>query len=203
VKSRLVRYASLARLALAAGAFGLPTLSPDCATPGAPVPGEVLAPGWERSYRAGCPDDSGTLAGGSEILHLVAHRARLYAAAGFWMDPRNMWYGGAADDTGWGQILRLDGPTGRWQVDLSMPWHLRPEILQSVTLATDGTGRRLDEPVGLLLAAAYEGNGERGVSLFTRDDATGQWEKTKIISGDTGKRGEGISVRAMRSIATR
>ena len=162
------------------------------------VPGEVITQGWERSYHSGCLDDSGKLAGGSEILHLVAHQGKLYSAAGYWMDKRNILYGGTSANTGWGQVLRLDGPNARWQVDLEMPRHLRPEILQSVTFATNSKGEALSQPVSLLLVSTYEGGGEGGISLFTRDDTTGRWEKSKIISGPTGKKGEGSSVRAMR-----
>jgi poly(A) polymerase len=174
---------------------------PDAGTP-SPVtfgsPSEIIATGWERSYRSGTWDSSGRLAAGSEILHLLGHKGKLYAAAGYWMDPRNVWYGGASAHTGWGQVLRLDRPDGGWEVDLEMQWHLRPEIIQSVTFTTNGKGDALAQPVSLLLASTYEGNGGRGITLFTRDDATGSWEKSKIISGDTGKRGEGNSVRAMR-----
>jgi len=138
------------------------------------------------------------VAAGSEILHLVGHKGKLYAAASFWMDPRNLWYGGKSPNTGWGQVLRLDRPEGRWEVDLEMRSHLRPEILQSVTFATDDHGRTLTTPVNLLLASTYEGNGDQGISLFTRDDSTGAWAKTKIVTGATGKRGEDNSVRAMR-----
>jgi hypothetical protein len=184
----------------AGGALGQSSARPavDCAQPGAALAGETLAPGWQRSYRSGCPDDRGRLAGGSEILHLVPHQGKLYAAVGYWMDPRNPWYGGSNATPGWAQVLRLDGPDARWQVDLEMPQHLRAEILQSVTFTTDGAGRPLAAPVTLLLASTYQGNGDGGISLFTRDDATGSWTKSTIIGGPTGKRGEGNSVRAMR-----
>ena len=162
------------------------------------APDEVIAPGWERSYQAGYLDDNGKYVGGSEILHLVAHKGKLFAAVGYWMDKRNIWYGGSSADTGWAQVLRLDGPDARWQVDLEMPWHLRCEILQSVTFTTDSEGKALPQPVNLLLASTYMGDGKDGVSLFTRDDATGRWEQSKIISGPTGKDGVGISVRAMQ-----
>lgn len=172
----------------------------DCRMPGAAIPGEQLAPGWERSYRSGCLDRNGKLAAGSEILHLVAHKGKLYAAVGYWMDPRNPWYGGSASHGQWAQVLRLDGPTARWQVDLNMPpGHLRTETLQSVTFTTDGSGRSLAAPVTLLLASEFEGGrGNGGVSLFTRDDETGRWTQSKILVGDTGARGEDNSVRAMR-----
>ena len=163
-----------------------------------PMPGEKLAAGWERSYSAGCVDQAGKLAAGSEIIHLVPHKGRLYAAAGFWMDPRNPWYGGSPADGKWAQILRLDAPRGGWQVDLEMPHHLRPELLFSATFQSDGSGRSLSAPQTLLFAAAFLGNGDGGISLFTRDDATGRWERSQIVPGPTGKRGEGNSVRAMR-----
>jgi hypothetical protein len=178
------------------GRAGSATEKP-CVAPGSSFPGEIIAEGWERSYRAGCPDDSGKVAGGSQLQHLVGHQGKLYAAVGYWNDSRNIWYGGNSADTGWAQILRLDGPTARWQVDLEMTMHLRPEILYSATFNTNGKGDSLSPPVNLLLASSYEGGGERGISLYTRNDATGKWEKSKIISGDTGKRGESNSVRAM------
>jgi len=114
------------------------------------------------------------------------------------MDPRNIWYGGTTPNSGWAQILRLEAPTAGWRVDLEMPRHVRPEILQSVTFTTNGRGEALGHPATLLLASAFEGGGEGGISLFTRNDATGQWEQSKIIPGPTGKRGEANSVRAMR-----
>jgi hypothetical protein len=173
--------------------------TPDrCASPGSSLPGEVLTPGWERSYKSGCRDDAGKLAGGSETLHLVPHKGKLFAAVGYWMDPRNPWYGGSPVTGSWAQVLRLDGPAARWQVDLDMPQHLRPEILHSATFTTDGSGVALSAPVTLLLAAAYQGNGSGGISLFTRDDARGTWEKSKIIDKPTGKKGEENSVRALR-----
>jgi hypothetical protein len=37
---------------------------------------------WTRSYDAGYTDRSGAYAGGSEIMHLVPHKGKLYAAKG-------------------------------------------------------------------------------------------------------------------------
>jgi hypothetical protein len=201
---RIGTYAALSSavfcsLGLSLGMLSLAAPAADrCSTPGATVPGEVLAPGWERSYWSGCRDDAGKLAGGSEVLHLVPHKGKLYAAVGYWMDPRNPIYGGSPVDGKWAQVLRLDGPTARWQVDLDMPLHLRAEILHSATFTTDGNGRPLPAPVNLLLASTFQNDGNGGISLFTRDDATGAWTKSKIIDGTTGKKGEDNSVRALR-----
>jgi len=174
----------------------LPASAASCAD--GPMSGEKLAAGWERSYAAGCVDHVGKLAVGSETLHLVPHKGRLYAATGMWMDPRNPWYGASPADGKWAQILRLDAPRGGWQVDLEMPQHLRAELLFSATFRLDANGRALPELQTLLFAAAFLGNGDGGISLFTRDDATGGWARSQIVPGPTGQRGEPNSVRAMR-----
>lgn len=189
--------AVLLAFAIAAASLRLPPASAAPCGSG-PNPGEKLAAGWERSYTAGCVDPAGKLAAGSETLHLVPHKGRLYAAVGLWMDPRNPWYGGSPADGKWAQILRLDAPRGGWQVDLEMPQHLRAELLFSATFRFDANGRALPEPQTLLFAAAFLGNGDGGISLFTRDDATGGWARSQIMPGPTGKRGEDNSVRAMR-----
>ena len=159
---------------------------------------DMTAPGWEHSYKAGFTDSKGNYAGGSEILQLAGHKGELYAACSYWMDPRNIWYGGKDENTAWAQILRLDKPGGQWVVDLEMgPYHLRPEIVKSVTFETDGNGNRLEEPVSLLVASSYcWRRGAMDISVFVRDDQTGQWEKTTLVSG-TGVAGENNSVRAL------
>ena len=45
--------------------------------------------GWQQSFKAGVIDAStGEPIGGTEIIHLVAHKGRLYAGNGYWMDTR-------------------------------------------------------------------------------------------------------------------
>src|SRR5208283_232170 len=135
--------------------------------------GDLVAPGWERSFQAGYTDPAGHYVGGATIMHLVAHKGLLFAADAYWCDSRNIRYGGTDPTTGWAQILRLDKPGGKWVVDLELgPRFLRPEILKSVTFTTDGAGKPLAQPVNLLLAAAFSSRPEDvEVTLFTRDDA--------------------------------
>ena len=96
---------------------------------------------WEQSYKAGYVDGQGRYAGGSEILHLEGHKGKLYAANSYWIDPSNIWYGGTDPKTAWSQILRLDSPNGKWEVDLELgPNNLRAENLKSVTFGRDGAG---------------------------------------------------------------
>ena len=111
-------------------------------------------------------DARGNYAGGTEILWLTPHNGKLYAAVGYYMDT----------SVGYGQILRLDGPNGQWQVDLQMgPYYPRAESLRSVTFTTDGNGNPLPQPVNLLVAGAWSNNYYNAAmaTLFVRDDSTG------------------------------
>ena len=153
--------------------------------------------GWNASFVAGCFDRNGRFAGGSQVMHLVPHKGALYAASGYWKDNRNIWYGGKDPGIGWGQVLRLSGPDGPWMTDLELgPQHLRTELLKSITFTIDGNGRPLPAPDSLLIASTYDGNGSRGIDFFVRNDERGTWTASKVISGDTGRRGEYNSVRA-------
>ncbi|MFM8446483.1 MAG: hypothetical protein ACKN9Z_03905, partial [Actinomycetota bacterium] len=152
---------------------------------------------WKLSYRAGCTDKLGRRAGGSEILHLVAHRGALFAANGYWMDEDHEWYGGKASPIPWGQVLRLDAVAEGWQVDAMFDKHLRIESLSSVRFTTDHQGRALDEPIDMLIAAAFEGNGQAGINLFQRDDARARWTKIPLVKGPLGERGVANSVRVI------
>lgn len=152
--------------------------------------------GWEVSFKAACTDAQGERAGGSQILHLVAHKGQLYAANGYWMDSNNARYGGANPASGWAQVLRLPRPDAPWMVDLSLgPQHMRTELLTSVTFTQDGLGGALETPATRLLAATFDSGGFGGISLFMRNDENGGWTRSAVIPGATGRRGEDNSVR--------
>jgi hypothetical protein len=160
-------------------------------------PPQAMREGWKTSFVASCTDRNGKVAGGSQIIHLVTHKGKLYAANGYWKDARNIWYGGSDPNAGWGQVLQLSGPNEPWVVDLDLgPRHLRTELLKSVTFTQDANGRPLAAPDTVLLASTFDGPGTAGVTLFERNDETGSWIRSKIISGNTGKKGEDNSVRA-------
>jgi hypothetical protein len=132
--------------------------------------------GWRQSFKAGLTDESaGTPIGGTEIVHLAAHKGRLYAGNGYWMDTRGN------EGIPWAQVLVLDSRHGTWKVDLALgPPHLRVTALKSVTFTTDGDGKALAAPVNLLLAAS-DGRGQS--HIWTRDDNTNTWVKT-TLEGD-------------------
>ena len=133
--------------------------------------------GWRLSYKAGYEDDKGRYAGGSEIMHLVPHKGRLYAFNGYWTDEN---YGKQS-----AQVLRLDKPNAIWQVDLETKSvgynHMKGNILKSVTFKTDKNGKEINET---LLVAASRG---RAVSVFVRDDATGKWNHSMHMQGGHGR----------------
>ena len=175
-------------------------IGPYAAVDRANAEANVVAPGWERSHQAGKNDPNGYYMGGGAIIHLVAHQGLLFAANSYWCDSRNPWYGGTDLNTGWGQILRLDCPGGPWVVDLEMgPSHLRPEILKSVTFQTNGTGQKLKQPVSLLLTSTFMPLSDRvEISLFTRDDAAGKWNRSVVYSCKKPKNLNDCGVRAIR-----
>jgi hypothetical protein len=140
--------------------------------------------GWEHSFQAGTIDESnGEPIRGTEIIHLVAHKGRLYAGNGYWMDTRGY------DNIPWSQVLVLDSRDGTWRVDLALgPTHLRVTALKSVTFTTDGDGKALAPPVNLLLAASDIQRETRQSNIWTRDDDMDTWIKTTLHAGPTFRR---------------
>ncbi|MHC4745490.1 MAG: hypothetical protein ACYS8Z_26550, partial [Planctomycetota bacterium] len=149
-----------------------------CMVATAPGRSEITG-GWEQSFKAGVIDKStGSAIRGTEIVHLATHKGRLYAGNGYWMDTR-----GHAN-TPWSQVLVLDSADGDWKVDLALgPRHLRVTVLKSVTFTTDCTGKSLNEPVNLLLAASDIQSGKRETHIWTRNDTDNTWTKS-TLAGD-------------------
>jgi hypothetical protein len=73
------------------------------------------------------------------------------------------------------------------------PYYGRAECLRSVTFTTDRTGRRLDNPVSLLLTTTT-GFGSKEIGVWSRADATGRW--TRMTLGRAGS-GWGTEIRAL------
>ena len=106
---------------------------------------------WVLSYDAGYLDEQGNYAGGSEIMHLAAHKGKLFAANGYWMDGR--WEIPSDGQKQSAQVLRLDSSDGVWQVDLDTGKEnglglefMKANILKSVTFRYDGKGQPLADP---------------------------------------------------------
>jgi hypothetical protein len=156
---------------------------------------------WRQVYKAGYNDSAGRYAGGSETIHLEGHAEKLYSAIGYWEDTRNCVYASKvacyspkASKIGWAQVLRLDAPNATWQVDLELGrGYLRAESLKSLTFTTDGAGKPLKSPVTKLVVGAYRTwAGDAAASIWIRDDATGKWKQSDIVSNNAG------SIRTLR-----
>jgi hypothetical protein len=137
--------------------------------------------GWKQSYKPGYADGNGKYAGGSEIMHITAHKGKLYAFNGYWTDshfPKQS-----------AQVLRLDSAGGTWRVDLETNStgfvHMKGNILKSVTFKTDKNGSKIDTTVLIAASQAFNVNkqGHGAVSVFLRDDATGKWSHSLQQTG--------------------
>lgn len=151
---------------------------------------QAPASGWTQSYDAGYVDARGRYAGGSEIMHLVPHGGKLYAANGYWMDPR--WSEHPYPQRQSTQVLRLDAPDDQWLVDLDTapptpdgPRYMKGNILKSVTFTRDGAGQILPDPKHLLILAAgsHPPGGDGLVSCWVRNDRTGDWSHQVVLQG--------------------
>ncbi|MCX7886924.1 MAG: hypothetical protein N3B01_06690, partial [Verrucomicrobiae bacterium] len=126
---------------------------------------------FQPSLQAGVRDPSGKLIAGTEIMHLVPHKGRLYASTSLWMEKDTSIPKAC-------QVLVLDSPQGQWRVELQFTTNnLRFGSLRQVTFTTDDRGRTLG-PVSLLLAAPDVRSGP--VEIFCRDDTTGEWSASVL-----------------------
>ena len=147
--------------------------------------------GWSFSYRAGYRDTEGHWAGGSEIMHLVSHDGRLFAANGYWMDSH--WEIPPDHQKQSAQVLRLDTVDGQWQVDLELGREnddalrfMKGNILKSVSFTQTEAGRQLSLPVRKLVMAAGATFPRGGaVCVWVRDDNTGQWTQEVVAHGSS------------------
>jgi len=153
---------------------------------------------WEQSFIAGNADVNGIFMGGSEVLHLVSHKNKLFASIGYWEDENNIWYGGNDISIGWAQIICLENEDDSWVVDFELGLnYLRPEILKQVIFTKDYNGNPLDNPDTLLIAGAYSPNYISGIvkaNIFIRNDVDASWNQILVYEGEFSS-GESYSMR--------
>ena len=118
----------------------------------------ALPTGFTVSFQAGSRDAAGRFMGGTEMRVLAGHAGKLYVGNGYWEDTP-----GPEGRQG-SQILVLDAPGARWQVDHDfderLPDGRRRDLavsaLDEVRFATDANGKPLSAPVSLLIAADWD-----------------------------------------------
>ena len=154
---------------------------------------------WENSFIAGGYDGSNYFMGGSEVLHLVSHKSKIFASISYWQDESNIWYGGNNSNIGWSQIISLDSPNSTWSVDFNLDsYYLRPEILKEIIFTKDKDDNLLENPDTLLIVGAYSSNyvfGPVTTSAFVRNDEN-DWNQTIIYQGNL-PAGDNYSIRDM------
>jgi hypothetical protein len=123
--------------------------------------------GFRQVYRAGTRDAAGNFMGGTTLFLLASHAGRLWASTGFYWDVP-----GSDPATG-AQVLVLDRPGGEWRVDLQFDAKKWRASLDAITFTTDGQGRKLPEPVSMLVSSPTDPDGR--IVLYGRDDAAGAW----------------------------
>ena len=138
---------------------------------------------FSKDYDAGTKDARGKLMGGTETMRFLEHQGKLFAGMDAWMDtpyfrPRAE---GQPPRTG-PQVLVKESAAAPWRVDVSFPRSVRMEAMISATFVTDGSGRKLDPPVRLLVASPSA----RNTTARTRDDATGKWTQSLVVEGVRG-----------------
>jgi hypothetical protein len=149
--------------------------------------------GWVQSYTAGYTDPNGAWAGGSEVMHIKAHRGSLYAFNGYWCDSH--YRPQTPQNSSSAQVLRLDEPNGSWVVDLDTGaagvCHMKGNIMHAVSFFTDSDGHSI-KPVSRLIAASLAGQGQAitpSISVWVRnDDKNASWTLTTLLSGQSGGR---------------
>ena len=126
---------------------------------------------FQRSWSSGSKDAAGNAMNATEIMHLVPHGGKLYAATDQWMESDPTTPKAAA-------ILVLDGPKGRWRVSHQFSTDsLRLASLREVTFATDAKGKAI-KPTAILLAGPDSTKGGDGKhAIYSLDDASGRWER--------------------------
>ncbi|WBA44126.1 T9SS type A sorting domain-containing protein [Hymenobacter canadensis] len=140
---------------------------------------------WAKSYSAG-QTVAGQYLGGTEILHLVPHKGRLYAGNSYWMESRRTLPVAGC------QLLSKASPTAPWQEEKEFPGSLRINNLKQFIFTRDHNGSVLARPDTVLLA--NPGNGDGRLIVYLRDDAANTWVKDSITTFTTP--GADVSVRS-------
>lgn len=142
---------------------------------------------FTRDWIPGTRDSDGNWMGGTETVHLVVHDRKLFASIGAWNANR--------EATGYvgPMVLVKEKADGLWKVDYHAgPRSVRIAALTSLRITTDDKGHKLNRPIDLLAGgvSGFEHPGE--VTVFTRNDATGDWEKSVITRRDRRRGGNEI-----------
>ena len=141
---------------------------------------------FKADYIAGSKDPNKQMRRGTEVMRLMAHDGKLYAALGIFMQNYS-----DGPLTG-AQILRKDKPDGPWFVEKTFgPDYLRVDNFCEATFTQDKDGKKLSSPVTLFVAglyAVYKRNtghpSPAAVAVY--NNKPGDWTTVKIAAPPMG-----------------
>lgn len=140
--------------------------------------------------------DTDDLQGATEVNYIVNHQGKLFANVSYWNADRS----GETVLPG-PRVIRKDRYDGRWEIDHEFgPGYVRSAVMASLTLTTDGTGKQLNPPVKLLVAGAGQAYPNKESTLWTRNDATGEWARISLSTST--ERLDGEDKADVRSLAS-
>ena len=132
----------------------------------------IYAQNWTSAFFPGQYDVNGKYIGGTEVMALIPHKGKIYAATSYVCDLNNTTY----DLAGGTPILVLDSAGAQWKEEVLFTNTLLIPSLDQIVFTKDYLGNSI-QPDTLLLTGPN--NKYDQVCIYTRNDATGQW------SGDT------------------
>jgi hypothetical protein len=128
---------------------------------------------WQNDYSAGSLDQTGNYLGGNEIMHIVAHKGKIYAGNSYWKEtdttnPRSC------------EIMVKASPASPWRLDKDFTEaNQRVNALKSIVFTTDSIGNPIT-PDTILLAIPTNNQGQ--LRVYTRNDALNSWYDNLLIS---------------------
>jgi len=141
---------------------------------------------FKADYIAGSKDPNGQMRRGTEVMRLMAHDGKLYAALGIFMQNYS-----DGPLTG-AQILRKDKPDGPWFVEKTFgPDYLRVDNFCEATFTQDKDGKKLSSPVTLFVAGLYavwkRNTGHTSpAAVAVYNNKPGDWTTVKIAAPPMG-----------------
>jgi arylformamidase len=125
---------------------------------------------WKKDLDLPFTDINGNALTGTEVIHIVTHKGKLFAGNSYWNEttaPRR------------GQVWIKETANGNWKRDYQMPVsHSRVTSLYSFTFFKDKNGNTIAADTLLFAGATYDyGNGSGPAVTFVRNDVNNSWIK--------------------------
>jgi hypothetical protein len=145
---------------------------------------------FTKDYFPGTLDKNGMYLGSTETMTIIAHKGKLFAGMGNWMDYP--WQMNSSNEGS--QVLRKDSYNSPWVVDTSFGFRsMRTDALLSVNFTKDANNNELKPAVNLLVCGAGDISIDRPreLNIWVRDDTKNKWLKNTgftVTKGGTGIR---------------